>query len=133
MIKVNFSDGTTLAFDLNRDDDHRQWAEWSLTKDFQNRITGIGILHDKKFHTLQYPKNFRNVKFYAEAVFNEKTGQKRKLGERLVAHADHVKLELLVYTYLDPPPPIQSRTTMSFVGRQMFPDARYEAIGGEVQ
>lgn len=124
MIKVNFSDGTTLAFDLSRDDDLRQWSEWSEVRDFQSRITGIGILHDKKFHTLQYPKNFKAVRFYADTVFNDKAGMKRKLGERLVAHADGVKLELLVYTYDSPPPPVLARTTLSYVGRQMFPEQR---------
>ena len=41
-------------------------------------------------------------------------------GERVVVHADQIKLEILVYTYCDPKPPIQSRTTMTLIGRQMF-------------
>lgn len=66
---------------------------------------------------------------YAESVFNTKDGSERKLGERLIVHADEVKLELLVYTYEDPKPPILSRTTMSFVGKQMFSKDVYRNRG----
>ena len=125
MIKVNLDDGKVLSFDLNDASDHQQWLEWSSLQDFQSRITGIGILHDKKFHTFQYPKNFKKVSVYAESVFNAKDGTKRKLGERIIVHADEVKLELLVYTYAGPKPPILSRTTMSFVGKQMFSKGVY--------
>ena len=129
MIKVNLNDGKVLSFDLNSASDYQQWLEWSSLQDFQNRITGIGILHEKKFHTFQYPKNFRKVNVYAESVFNTKDGSERKLGERLIVHADEVKLELLVYTYEDPKPPILSRTTMSFVGKQMFSKDAYRNRG----
>ncbi|MEZ4871293.1 MAG: hypothetical protein R2827_03400 [Bdellovibrionales bacterium] len=44
----------------------------------------------------------------------------------MIVHADQVKLELLVYTYDDPKPPIQSRTTMALIGRQMFPKDVYK-------
>jgi len=120
VIKVNLNDGNILSFDLNKAPDWQQWLEWSSSQDFQNRITGIGILHDRRFHTVPYPKNFTKVNVYAESVFNKKDGEKRKLGERVIVHADQVKLELLVYTYDEPKPPIQSRTTMTLIGRQMF-------------
>lgn len=129
MIKVNLDDGKVLSFDLGCASDYQQWLEWSSLQDFQSRITGIGILHEKKFHTFQYPKNFKKVNVYAESVFNSKEGARRKLGERLIVHADDVKLELLVYTYDDPKPPILSRTTMSFVGKQMFSKDVYRNRG----
>lgn len=127
MIKVNFRDGTTLAFDLSKDDDKRQWLEWSGIQDFQSKITGIGILNDKKFHTIPHPKRFKKITFYAELVFSEKKGKRRQLGERLVCHADNVKLELLVYTYTNPPPPVLARIDIGKIGKQMFPG---HSIGG---
>jgi len=121
MIKVNFKDGTTLEFDLTKEDDQRQWAEWSSTLDFQNRITGAGILHNKRFLTVPLPKKFRRVKFYADLVHSQKRGEKRLLGERLICHADDVKLSLMVYTYNNPPPPVLSRIDLERTGKQMFP------------
>lgn len=131
MIKVNLNDGKILKFDLDKSSDRSQWIEWSSSKDFQNRITGIGILHNRKYHTLQYPKRFTEIRFFAESVFNEKNRMKRKLGERIVIHADQIKLELLVYTYEDPQPPIHSRTTMTFIGKQMFKDFSRRSDGSK--
>lgn len=130
MIKVNFRDGTTLAFDLVKADDVKQWLEWSGVRDFQDRITGIGILHNKKFHTFTFPKKFRKVRFYAELVHSEKKGEKRLLGERLICHADDVKMSLLVYTCANPPPPVLSRMDVERVGKQMFSTHAYEAVRG---
>ena len=112
MIKLNFKDGSTLEFDLKNDDDLKQWLEWSSVKDFQERITGIGVLHEKKFHTLPFPKGFRHVRFMAEVVTKEKKGVERELGERLICQADNIQLSILVYTYKNPPPPILSRIDM---------------------
>lgn len=121
MVKVNFKDGTTLAFDLNNADDLKQWEEWSNANDFQGRITGIGILHNKRFLTIPYPKRFHRIRFYADLVYSERKGERKLMGERLTLHADEIKLELLVYTYKDPPPPILSRINMERIGKQMFP------------
>ena len=125
MIKVNFKDGTTLAFDLSKPDDLQQWLEWSTVQDFQDKITGAGILHDKKFMTFPYPKQFRKVRFMADLVFSDKEGRPRKLmGERLQCHADNILISMLVYTYTIPqPPPIFSRIDFQRVGKQMFPGA----------
>ena len=121
MIKVNFSDGTTLAFDLNKPDDLQQWTEWSVVEDFQEKITGVGILHNKKFITIPYPKNFKKVRFMADLVYAEKKGKPRKLmGERLQCHADNNLFSMLVYTYSDPPPPVFARIDIKRVGKQMF-------------
>ena len=112
MIKLNFKDGSTLEFDLKKEDDMKQWLEWSSVRDFQERITGIGVLHEKKFHTLPFPKGFKRVRFMAELVLKEKKGVNRELGERLVCQADNIQLSILVYTYKNPPPPILSRTDL---------------------
>jgi hypothetical protein len=110
MIKLNFKDGSTLEFDLKKEDDLKQWLEWSFQKDFQNKITGIGILHEKKFHILPYPYGFKRVRFMAEIVVREKKGVKRELGEKLICQADNIQLSILVYTYKNPPSPILART-----------------------
>jgi hypothetical protein len=112
MIKLNFKDGSTLEFDLKKEDDVKQWLEWSSVKDFQDRITGIGVLHNKKFHTLPFPKGFSRVRFMAELVTKEKKGVERELGERLICQADNIQLSIMVYTYKNPPPPILSRTDL---------------------
>lgn len=120
MLKVNFKDGTTLAFDLNRDDDIRQWHEWSAVKDFQERITGVGILHNKKFYAVPYPKNFRTVHLEADVIYTEKGGVKRQTAERLICYADETKMTLMVYTYIDPPPPIALRIDVAKVKRRQW-------------
>lgn len=128
MIKVNFSDGTTLTFDLKKSDDLQQWSEWSSVSDFQSRISGIGVLHNGRFMTVPSPKGFKRVRFVAELVYSEKKGKgKRLLGERLICHADEIVHTLLVYTYTDPqPPPVLCRIDMKRIGKQMFPGHNYE-------
>ena len=121
MVKINFKDGNTLAFDLTKADDRKQWVEWSSVSDFQRKITGVGILHNKRFITLPFPKRFKKVKFYAELVYSEKKGKHKLIGEKIICHADEIKLSLLVYTYNDPPPPILSRVDIEKIGKQMFP------------
>jgi hypothetical protein len=126
MLKVNFKDGSTLEFNLARDDDLRQWQEWSSVPDFQGRITGVGIVHCKRFMTVPLPKRFRRVRFYAELVFGKKNGEQQLIGERLTCHADETKFTLLVYTG-NPPPPVLCRFDVEKIGKQMFPGAN---IGG---
>lgn len=147
MVKVSFKDGTTLEFDLSKDDDLQQWSEWSSVEDFQDKITSVGIVRrhdvmvkcgscdasvekkDGKFLTVQRPKRFKRVRWYVELVWTEKKGKKRLLGEKISCHADEVKYSLLVYTYKDPPPPILARYDVERVGKQMFPGSPVKAKG----
>ena len=123
MIKVNFNDGTTLAFDLTKKADWKQWSEWSSSPDFQKKITGAGILHCKRFLTIPFPKRFKRIQFFAELVYSARKGEKKLVGEKLICHADEIKLTMLVYTYKNPPPPVFSRIDIERIGKQMFPDA----------
>lgn len=121
MLKLNFKDGTTLEFDLNKGDDLNQWLEWSSVQDFQESITGIGILHEKKFHTLPFPKGFKHVRFSAELVWKKKGEVKKQLGEQLICHCDNIQLTLLVYTYKNPPSPVLARVDLKRIGKQRGP------------
>jgi hypothetical protein len=120
MIKVNFCDGTTLEFNLDKANDLHQFDEWSLVQDFQKKITGIGIFHDKRYYTLPLPKRFKHVQFYAENVFKFKHGSKNKIAEKVICHADNVKLSLTVYTLDKKNIPIISRIDLVNIGRQVF-------------
>lgn len=131
MIKVNFVDGTTLAFNLDKEEDLKQWLDWHRVKDFQDRVTAIGILHDNRYYSCPYPKKFKQVFFSAETVFTFKRGIKRKSGEKVVVHADYSKMELLVYTYDKPRPPIAARITMVKIGKQMFPGVAVNQLNRE--
>ena len=109
MITVNFNNGSTLSFDLNKEDDLKQWKEWCEVTDFQERIRGIGILHDKRFYNVKFDEGcrrnaeqFKMVRFKAETLFNHKNDIQRKLGEKLTVFTDVMKIEYVVYTYPDP-------------------------------
>lgn len=121
MLKVNFKDGTTLAFDLAREDDVQQWLDWVNVKDFQEQITGIGIIHNKHYYAMPYPKKFRCVRFEADLLYNEKKdGIKRLTAERLDCFADDAKISLTVYVYNDPPPPIALKIEVSRLSKRRW-------------
>lgn len=121
MLMVNLSDGTTLKFDLDKDHERKMWEEWSTASDFQTKIRGIGVLHDGNYYSVPIPKRFKRIQFFAERVFNVKKGVQRKSGERVTCHCDEIKIDVLVYTYKNPPPPIRLRLDISRIGKQMFP------------
>lgn len=128
MIKLNLQGGETLEFDLTKEDDLNQWLEWSNVEEFQRKITGIGILHNKKFHTLPAPKGFRRLSFNAELVYKEKKGEKKLLGEKVSCRLDGIIVELLVYTYTNPPAPIASKYSVrKLVWKQRGPT--FKAMG----
>ena len=112
MIKLNLQGGETLEFNLEKEDDLNQWLEWSSVEEFQKRITGIGVLHNKKYHTLPAPKGFRRMTFNAELVWKTKKSVKKLVGEKVSCRVDNILVELLVYTYDNPPPPISTTLTL---------------------
>lgn len=120
MIKVNISDGSTLTFNLDDDDDLKQWVEWSAVKEFQNKIRGIGIYLNKKFYTLPLPKKFQKNRFYAQKVFTERDNKKIKVAERVICHSDEIRVTLLVYCFLKPPPPINCKIEVEKIGKNVF-------------
>ena len=125
MIKVNFKDGTTIDFSLDKKREREQFLEWLKAKDFQDKTTALTVVHNGKHYSLPLPKYFRRVRWYAESVFKKRKGVRQKIGERVVAHADQIKISLLVYTF-DPPPPIASVVYTEKIGRQVFPDHDYK-------
>lgn len=125
MIKVNFKNGTTIDFDLDNEKDKDQFLSWLKAPDFQANVTAFGVIYNGKQHSLPLPRYFRRVRWYAESVFKKKKGKVRKIGERVIAHVDQIKICLLVYT-CDPPPPIASVVFVEKIGRQVFPDHDYK-------
>ena len=125
MIKVNFKDGSTLDFNLDQKKDREQFFDWLRAPDFQDKITALTVMYKGKQHSLPLPRYFKRVRWYAESVFKKKKGVTRKMGERVIAHCDHIKICLMVYT-CDPPPPIASVVYTEKVGRQVFPDHNYK-------
>lgn len=127
MIKLNFKDGSTLEFDLNKEDDLQLWGEWSIQDDFQNRITGIGVVHSKNLHTIPWPvwdkywgkKWYDKVRFNAELVYHRKSGKLQ--GEKVSIHVNELLIELLVYTYTDPKPPVATKFNVRRIGKHRGP------------
>lgn len=124
MIKVNLKDGTTIDFSLDEEFDRDQFLVWLREKNFQEKITALTVMYNGKQHSLPYPRYFKKIRWYAESVFRMKRGKKKKIGERIICHADQIKICLLVYT-CDPPPPIASVVYMEKIGRQVFLDHDY--------
>ena len=127
MIKVNFKDGNTLEFNLHKEDDFNQWLEWSQVADFQNKITGVGILFDKRLIMLPLPTRFKRIRFSAELVYKTRKGKNRLVGEKLTCHADDTLLELLTFTGVQRPT-MDSKLTMRKIGKQMFKNFNYKGL-----
>jgi len=76
-------------------------------------ITGIGVLHNKHWHTIPQPKRFRQVSFAAELL----EGEKGPMGERVIVYIDDVRLSLTVYFGNRPK---MARIDAKKVGKQRF-------------
>ena len=109
MIMVNFRDGTTLSFDLEDEDEFKQWEEWVEVEDFQSKVTGIGIIYNKRFYALSRPKNFRRARVGACLIYVERGGVRSLKAEKLWCVVDDIEISVQVYTYDNPPPPTALR------------------------
>ena len=117
MIKVHLRDGKTLSFDLTVDDERKRWEEMSSHREFTEMVTGMGVLHDKHWHTLPSPKMFHRYEYGAELVRTVKNGVETNVGERVTLQADDVRVTLMVYFGHRPK---MARVDMKRIGKQRF-------------
>lgn len=87
----------TLSFDLTDSKESEEWEEKCKDKSFMQEITGIGILHNKHWHTLPAPKRFRKVLFRAELLTTIKKEEMLNVGERITCYVDDIQISLTVY------------------------------------
>lgn len=130
MIKVNLKDGKTLSYDLQDEKAVKEWEELSSHQDFQQRITGIGIIYNAQWYTLPLPKKFRQVFFQFELVENNKKDapeDRKYVGERVKCYADDTLISLLVYYGSRPK---MSRVDVIKLGKRRFNPAIKEIAHG---
>ena len=97
MIKVNLKNGQTLSFDLENIDEYSSLSDRLDDDVFVHSITGISVLHNKYWHAITVPQNFKTIKYFVERVKCVKNGIEKYVGERIVCHADDIRLTTLVY------------------------------------
>lgn len=117
MIKVHCRDGKTLSFDLTVDEQRERWTGLTSDREFLKGITGIGVLHNKNWHTLPSPKKFHNIQYNAELVRAMKNGVEVDVGERVVCQADDIQITLMVYFGHRPK---MARVDVKRIGKQRF-------------
>jgi hypothetical protein len=126
LIKVNKKDGKTLSFDLEKDAEYIDIQKKLDDDVFIGEITGINSLFNTFWHALTLPKNFRNVTYGVEKVKHFKNGIEQTIGEKIVCHADDVRLTILVYYNTCPK---MARIELKKVGKQRFIPKRSTAHG----
>lgn len=95
MLKVHLNTGETLRFDLNDEEDARQWMERASSQAFQTQITGLTIAQNGVQYSLPRPEGFETVFLNAEAI---KPNGRIKGGERIVCHSGDVGVVLMAHT-----------------------------------
>lgn len=116
MIKINLNNGKTLSFDLNNENESKEWERLHRDANFQKQITGIGIIYNTQWYILPIPKKFKKSFFYAEIVKNRKN-LSEFVGERITCHVDDIRISVLVY-YGNRPK--MCRFDITKVGKQRF-------------
>lgn len=115
MLKINLRDGRTLGFDLADEADNEEWEKLQSSSGFQRAITGIGIHYGQTLHALPIPKKFRRVSFEGGAIARDGG----VVGERVVCHADQVRVVLSVY-FASGTMPKHVRVDVARLGRPRF-------------
>lgn len=117
MIKVNKKDGLTLSFDLENDKEFSALSEKLQDGKFLDSVTGMNCLFNTFWHALTTPKNFHSIRYNVEKVKLVKNGIEKTIGEKIICHADNVRLTLLVYYNVRPK---MARIELKKVGKQRF-------------
>ena len=123
MIKINRKDGLTLSFDLSDEKQLEDVTRKLEDRKFVDGITGMNSLYNTFWHALMVPKNFGKVTYTVEKVKHLKDGIEKVIGERIICHADNVRLTILVYYNFRPK---MARIELKKVGKQRFiPTGRF--------
>lgn len=117
MIKINRKDGLTLSFDLNDDVQYQDIRQKLEDIKFVDDITGMNSLYNTFWHALMVPKNFGKVTYAVEKVRHTKDGVEKIIGEKIICHADNVRLTVLVYYNVRPK---MARIELKKVGKQRY-------------
>jgi len=115
VLKVQMSDGQTLTFDLQEQDQLEAWKRLEGDPDRQRSIRAIGVIHGKMWHVLPAPKKFKRIKY--QAWLNRRNGHPASL--RVRCQADEVDIRMVLY-YPNGPSPRMVRTDIKRIGRQVF-------------
>lgn len=86
-------------------------------RDFLKSVTGIGVLYNKHWHTLPFPKKFNHIQYNAELVQINKGGVVVDVGERIICQADDIQINLMVYFGHRPK---MARVDVKKIGKQRF-------------
>lgn len=126
LIKVNRKDGKTLSFDLCRDEEYSDIQAKLDDVSFSKDITGINCLFNAFWHAITVPVNFRNIKYDVEKVKFSKGGVEKIVGEKIICHADDVRLTVLVYYNTCPK---IARIELKKIGKQRYVPVRGKTNG----
>ena len=117
VIKVNLKTGETLSFDLAKDTEYKDLVNKLEDNDFVKKITGMSSLYNTYWHALTIPKNFKSIRYIVSKVNCVKNGVKETVGEKIICHADNIRMAVLVY-YNERPK--MTRIEMKKVGKSRF-------------
>lgn len=98
LLKVFLRDGETLTIDLLSDPD--SWKRRQVDRDFQRRISALGLQHGKVLHVLPAPSRFQAISYSAEIIFRKDGGA---VAARAGCVADEVLASMTVYYNGNPP------------------------------
>ena len=86
-----------MSFELRDAEQRAEWDSLSASDSFQQRITGIALLHNKTLHTFPLPKKFRQRRFSAGLLVTEGKDNPKQLGEQVVCQADNIRMTITAY------------------------------------
>jgi hypothetical protein len=96
VIKVQFRDGRTLSFDLDRQSDLNAWCRFSQGEGWKDSVTALAIFCRKTLHTLPVPNaDLRPDDLGAGLVIDRK--YKRPCGEEIWYCTNGIRITLIVY------------------------------------
>lgn len=97
MIKIQFRDGQTISFDLQKPGDHNAWRRFTAYDEWHESVTALAIASRKSLHTLPAPNHgLTPYGFGAGLIFGRPVH--RILGESVWYCVDNLRIKLSVYS-----------------------------------